>query len=111
MARDTGRYRLWQHEVKPPKKPDRTVIAKVSADAAAPARTPASSLSAGGRAARAAGVAPDSGLARLIDNGHVSSIKNVFDEGPDGGTHAVDVRRGRGGPRAQAGGRRHGSSN
>jgi subtilisin family serine protease len=68
--------------VKPPKRPDRTVIAKVSADAAAPARTPAS-LSAGGRAVRAAGVAPDSGLARLVDNGHVSSIKNVFDEGPE----------------------------
>ncbi len=25
----------------------------------------------------------DSGLARLLDNGHVSSIKNVFDEGPE----------------------------
>jgi len=83
MARETRTYRLWQHEVKPPKKPDRTVIAKVSADVGAPARTPASSLSAGGRAARAAGVPHDSGLARLIDNGHVSSIKNVFDEGPD----------------------------
>ncbi len=29
------------------------------------------------------GIAPDSGLSRLIDNGHVSSIKNVFDEGPE----------------------------
>ncbi len=81
MARDTQKYRLWQHEVKPPKKPDGTVIAKVSADAA-PARTPAA-LSAGGRAARAAGVPHDSGLARLVDNGYVSSIKNVFDEGPE----------------------------
>ena len=35
MAKDRDRYRLWQHEVKPPKKSEQTVIAKVSANAAA----------------------------------------------------------------------------
>ena len=46
-----------------------------------------------------------------IDNGHVSSIKNVFDEGHRrGGAHAVDVRRREGERAAGPGGnRRHGS--
>jgi subtilisin family serine protease len=81
MAKDADKYRLWQHEVKPPKKSERTVIAKVSADAAAPARMPAAMMSTGGRAAHRAGVTHASGLARLVDNGHVASIENVFDEG------------------------------
>src|SRR5262245_20357479 len=41
---------------------------------------PAAIMSAGGRAAHRAGVTPQSGLARLVDNGHVASIENVFDE-------------------------------
>jgi subtilisin family serine protease len=90
MARDSVNYRLWEHQVKPPKKSEQTVIAKVSPAAAAPTRTPAS-MSAGGRAARAAGVAPDSGLARLVDNGHVARITNVFAEGPGGGTRALSM--------------------
>jgi Subtilase family len=100
MAKDPEKYRLWQHDVKPPKKSERTVIAKVNPDAAAASRTPAASLSAGGRAARAAGVTPDSGLARLLDNGHVASIKNVFDVGlVGGGSRALSMfaaARGRG---------------
>ena len=84
MAKEPDKYRLWQHEVEPPKKSERTVIAKVNPDAAVPTRTSAAPASAGGRAARAAGVTPDSGLARLVDNGHVASITNVFDEGPEG---------------------------
>jgi hypothetical protein len=81
MAKNRDEYRLWQHEVKPPKKSERTVIAKVSGDAAATTRMPAALMSAGGRAAHRAGVTHDSGLARLLDNGHVASIENVFDEG------------------------------
>ena len=80
MAKDSRKYRLWEHEVKPPKKSEQTVIAKVTPGAAAPARTLAA-MSAGGRAAHAAGVTPDSGLARLLDDGHVASISNVFDDG------------------------------
>jgi subtilisin family serine protease len=99
MAKDSEKYRLWQHDVEPPKKSERTVIAKVSPDATAPTRTPASSMSAGGRAARAAGVTPDSGLARLLDNGHVASIKNVFGEGPGGGTRALSMFAAAGGSR------------
>ena len=77
MAKDPEKYRLWQHDVRPPKKPT---------------RLSASSMSAGGRAARAAGVTPDSGLARLLDNGHVASIKNVFDVGlVDGGSRALSM--------------------
>ena len=92
MAKDPEKYRLCQHDVKPPKKSERTVIAKVNPDATAATRTLASSLSAGGRAARAAGVTPDSGLARLLDGGHVASIKNVFDVGlVDGGSRALSM--------------------
>lgn len=91
MAKDSEKYRLWQHDVEPPKKSERTVIAKVNPDAAAPARTLASSLSVGGRAARAAGVPPDSGLARLLDNAHIASIRNVFDEGPGGGSRGLSM--------------------
>jgi subtilisin family serine protease len=90
MPKDSEKYRLWEHEVKPPKKSERTVIAKVTPGASVPTRTPASAMSAGGRAARAAGVTPDSGLARLLDNGHVASINNVFDEG-DGGARASSM--------------------
>ena len=83
MARESDRYHLWEHEVDPPKKSTRTVIVKVRPDAAAPSRTPsASAASAGSRAARAAGVRQESALADLLDNGHVTSITNVFDEGP-----------------------------
>ena len=81
MAKGRDKYRLWQHEVKPPKKSEQTVIAKVSADAAATTPMPAAMMSAGGRAAHRAGVTHESGLARLMDNGHVASIQNVFDEG------------------------------
>lgn len=102
MAKDSEKYRLWQHDVKPPKKSEQTVIAKVSPGAAAPTRTPASSMSAGGRAARAAGVTPDSGLARLLDNGHVTSIRNVFDEGDGGGTRALSMFAASGGSRRAA---------
>lgn len=100
MAKDSEKYRLWEHEVKPPRKSERTVIAKVTPAAAAPARTPALAMSAGGRAAHAAGVPPDSGLARLLDNGHVKSISNVFDEGDGGVTRALSMFA------AAAGGRR-----
>jgi phage-related protein len=80
MAKERDRYHLWQHEVKPPKRSERTVIAKVSADAAATTAMPAAMMSTGGRAAHRAGVTHESSLARLIDNGHVASIQNVFDE-------------------------------
>lgn len=101
MAKDSGKYRLWQHEMEPPKKSERTIVVKVSPDGA-PTRMPASSMTAGGRAARAAGVTPDSGLARLLDNGHVTSIKNVFDEGPGGGTRAPSMFAAAGGSRRTA---------
>jgi subtilisin family serine protease len=64
--------------VEAPKKSERSIIAKVTP--AEPSRTISSALSAGGRAARAAGITPESGLARLLDNAHVTSIKNIFDE-------------------------------
>jgi subtilisin family serine protease len=102
MAKDPDKYRLWQHDVKPPKKSERTVIAKVTPGAAAPTRTPASAMSAGGRAARAAGVTHDSGLARLLDNGHVTSISNVFDEGDGGGARALSMFAAAGGGRRPA---------
>jgi subtilisin family serine protease len=92
MAKDSEKYRLWEHDVKPPKKSEQTVIAKVTRGAAAaPTRTPAAAMSAGGRAARAAGVTPDSGLARLLDNGHIASISNVFDEQDGGGPRALSM--------------------
>ena len=100
MAKDPEKYRLWQHEVEPPRKSEQTVIAKVTPAAAAPTRTIASSLSAGGRAARAAGTTPDSGLARLLDNAHVTSITNVFDEEPIGSARSFSAFA------AAAGGRR-----
>lgn len=90
MAKDTGKprrenYRLWEHEVEPPAKAQRTVIAKIAGDAAAsPGRAPAAKMSAGGRAARSAGVTEESGLARLYDNGHVTAITNVFDDPEEG---------------------------
>ncbi len=89
MAKHSEQYRLWQHHVTAPKKSQQTVIAKVS-PGAAPTRAP-SSMSAGDRAARAAGVTPDSTLARLLDNGHIASIKNVFSEGPGGGGRELSV--------------------
>src|SRR5262245_3835851 len=88
---DRDRYRLWQHEVKPPKKSEQTVIAKVSADAAAVTPMPAALMSTGGRAAHRAGVTHESGLARLVDNGHVASIENVFDEGDGEGAAAPSM--------------------
>lgn len=91
MARETAKYRLWQHEVEPPKKPDRTVIVKVRPESASPTRAPASTMSAGGRAARAAGVQPESGIARLFDNAHVTSITNVFDEGPTDASRSLSM--------------------
>jgi subtilisin family serine protease len=50
---------------------------------------PAALMSAGGRAAHRAGVTHDSGLARLLDNGHVASIENVFDEGEGAGAPSM----------------------
>ena len=91
MAKKPERYRLWEHDVEPPKKSEQTVIAKVDADAGGPIALSASSMSAGGRAARAAGVTPDSALARLLDNAHVASITNVFDEGPGAGTRSLSM--------------------
>ena len=93
MAKDPEKYRLWQHEVEPPKKSERTVIAKVT-PAATPSRAGATALSARGRAASAAGVTPDSGMARLLDNAHVTSIKNVFDEEPGRWSRRGHVRGG-----------------
>ena len=84
MANDTDSYRLWQHDVQPPKKSERTVIAKVRAQAPGPTRAPAGTLSGSARAVRSAGVPTDSALVRLLENGHASHIKNVFDEGPAG---------------------------
>ena len=75
---------MWQHEVKPPKAPERTVIAKVR-PASGTARATKVAATAGGRAAQSVGVSADSGLANLLDNGHVTSITNVFDDGPRGG--------------------------
>ena len=42
-------------------------------------------MTAGGRAAQSVGVSAESGLAHFLDSGHVSSITNVFDDGPGGG--------------------------
>ena len=99
MAKKADRYRLWQHEVKPPNKSERTVIAKVT-PRHAPTRTTAAAMTAGGRAAQSVGVSAESGLATLLDNGHVSSITNVFDEGPDGGGGRAMFASGMGGLRA-----------
>src|SRR5262245_37469363 len=108
MAKSSEKYRLWQHDVKPPKKSERTIIAKVTPDAAAPTRALAAAMSPGGRAARAAGVAPDSRLARLHDNGHVTSIKNVFEEALERGPRSLSmfVATGEGGRAAAARGPR-----
>src|SRR5215217_4593377 len=91
MARDSENYRLWEHDVEPPKKSEQTVIVKVTPDTAPPVRMPASSTSAAGRVAHAAGVTPDSGLARLLDNGRISSIENIFAENPGGETRAPSM--------------------
>lgn len=101
MAKDSDKYRLWQHDPQPPKKSERTVIAKVRPEASAPTRAPASTLSASGRAARAAGVAPDSGLARLLENGYAASITPVFDDAPGRGDRSPSTLSG-----AAGGGRR-----
>jgi subtilisin family serine protease len=93
MAKAPDKYRLWQHDVEPPRKSARTVIAKVT-PAAGSARTMSTALSAGGRAARAAGTAPDSELARLLDNAHITSIKSVFDEEPIGGARSFAAAAG-----------------
>ena len=84
MAKSSRKYRLWQHDVVPPKKSERTVIAKVQPGTG---NTGASrvTMTAGARASQAVGVSAESDLAKLVDRGHVSSIKNVFDEGPGGG--------------------------
>lgn len=94
-------YRLWQHDVKPPKKADRIVVAKVTAPAPVPLRAFAA-LSRGGRAAHAAGVTPDSELAGLLDNGRVTSIRNVFEEDEDAHLRALSMfaSAGSGGRRA-----------
>jgi subtilisin family serine protease len=94
MSKDSDKYRLWQHDPQPPKKSERTVIAKVRPEGVAPSRAPASTLSASGRAARAAGVAPDSGLARLLENGHAASITPVFDDAPGRGARAPSTLSG-----------------
>jgi subtilisin family serine protease len=88
MARRPGHYRLWEHHPEPPKKSERTVIAKVHASAAA-TRTASASMSTGARAARDAGVAPDSALARMMDAGYITSMRNVFGEGQDNGTRSL----------------------
>jgi subtilisin family serine protease len=100
MAKDSEKYRLWQHDVEPPQKSERIVIAKMTPAAAAPTRRTLSSLSAGGRAASAAGMTPDSGLARLLDNAHVTSVKDVFDDDPIGSARSFSRFA------ASAGGRR-----
>lgn len=58
-------------------------------------------MTAGGRVAQSVGVSARSGLANLLDNGHVSSITNVFDEGPGGGGGAMFLA-GVGGRRASS---------
>ena len=101
MAKDTDSYRLWQHDVRPPKKSERTIIAKVRADAPGPTRAPAGTLSGSARTVRAAGVSTDSALVRLLENGHASSITNVFDDGPARGARSLSSMLGgaAGGPR------------
>jgi len=94
MSKDPDKYRLWQHDPLPPKKSERTVIAKVRPEGVAPTRAPAATLSASGRAARAAGVAPDSGLARLLENGYAASITPVFDDAPGRGARAPSTLSG-----------------
>jgi subtilisin family serine protease len=88
MARRTETYRLWHHDVKPPSAPERTVIVKIAPRAAPAARTPASQRSAVARAALSVGVAPDSGLASLLENGHIVSMTNVFEEADRDGRSA-----------------------
>jgi subtilisin family serine protease len=83
MAKDTDSYRLWKHDTKPPKKSDRTIIAKVTPTA--PVRgAAAATLSGSGRAAKAVGVAPDSGLTRLLENARISNMRPVLDVGVGG---------------------------
>lgn len=90
MAEDPDKYHLWQHDPKPPKKSEQTVIAKVRPSAAAPTRAP-SSLSGVSRAAMAVGITSDSGLARLLENGHAESITNVFADAPGRGPRALSM--------------------
>jgi subtilisin family serine protease len=59
-------------------------------------------MTAGGRAAQAVGVSAESDLAKLLDNGHVSSITNVFDEGPGGGGGRAMFMTGAAGRRASS---------
>ena len=54
MAKRPEQYRLWEHDVEPPKKSEQTVIAKVDADAAGPTRT-IGVVDVGRRARRACG--------------------------------------------------------
>jgi subtilisin family serine protease len=91
MAKDPDKYRLWQHEPEAPKKSERTIIAKVRPAAAT--RAPASTPSARGRAARAAGVAPDSQLDRLLENGRVASITTIFDDAAESGPRPRSTMR------------------
>ena len=93
MAKDLDKYRLWQHDPKPPRKSEQTVIARVRTQAAPPRSAP-SSPSASGRAARAAGVSSDSALSRLLENGHVVSITPVFDDEPRERSGASPAARG-----------------
>ncbi|MGH6719783.1 MAG: S8 family serine peptidase, partial [Alphaproteobacteria bacterium] len=91
MAKHTGSHRLWQHDPRPPKKSERTVIAKVRAEAAGPTRSPAGTLSGSARAVRTAGVSTESALVRLLENGHASHITNVFDAGPGRGARSLSM--------------------
>lgn len=78
MKKDTADYRLWEHEPIPPKKSEKTIIAKVVPTPSDATRAPATTLSASGRAARTAGLRPESALARLLETGQVATITPVF---------------------------------
>jgi subtilisin family serine protease len=86
MAKEREKYRLWEHEAKPPKQPERTVIVKVNPGASGTSRTPAA------RSTRAAGMPPESPLARLVDNGYVATIRPVFaDRLPEAGARRASA--------------------
>ena len=77
MAKSSDRYRLWQHEVKPPKPPERTVIAKVR-PASGTTRAAKAAATAGGRAAQSVGVSADSGLANLLLKDAILEYQNFI---------------------------------
>jgi subtilisin family serine protease len=81
MARETAKYKLWQHEPKAPKKAEAVVIAKMRPTAVV-SRSPMSALPERARGVRSASGASAPALTRLLENGRVTRIAPVFEEAP-----------------------------